>query len=286
MTKHRTGSMVAASLVVGLMAVINLTVASPAQAVPGLQRVAATSVADAQSPKVVTAQCPRGTRALDGGATIVGAEEGKVWLNGMIAWNSSFTATASAAAGYRGEWRLTTYAICAPELPGMILRAGTAVGSPEQWWRSISVSCPEGLSLIGLGAVARDHHWNPATGVALQVLLPREDLTSFVAQAYLVDDTYQGNWHLAAHAVCAPTPPGLVRIAGQPESPGAPVAKATCPVGTKLHGMGGLLSTTPGTVALVGMYPATDLSDTLTFGAELGAGGKGIHPWSYAICAQ
>jgi hypothetical protein len=280
----------AAAAVAMVTACATLTVAAPAaQAVPGLQRVAASSSTDATSPKSVKAHCPRGTRVIDGGATISGGGgNAQVRLTGLAPEGDGFRATASAGtAGYRGQWRLTAYAICAYPLPGLGVSSGwDPPGMTDQWWKSFTGGCATGQKLLGFGAEVIDRDGNPATGVALQILRPLEDLTQWHAQAFRVDDDYHEAWALQGYSVCADPVPGQVHVVGYQEQPGVAVAKATCPRGTTLHAMGGLINAAPGKVALTGVYPSTDLTNTLAFAEEV-AGGAGVtwQPISYAICA-
>jgi hypothetical protein len=280
----------AAALATAAMAAATFVMAVPtAQAVPGLIRVTASTPTDATSPKLVTASCPRGTATLDGGATIHGGGgNAEVRITGLVPQPSGFRASASAGtAGYPGAWSLTAYAICSPPPPGYGISSGHDTAASTQWWRTFNGGCPIGKRLIGFGAEALDTSGDPATGVALQILKPNANLQRFLGQAYRVDDDYRHPWQLWGYSVCADPLPGQVRVVEHPDTSGGSVATATCPEGTRVHGVGGLINAAPGEVGLVGMYPTTDLTRVLTFGEEVtGSSGHTWHPLSYAICAE
>jgi hypothetical protein len=273
-------------LAAGLTTAAALVAATPAQAVPGLQQITVTSANNSQSVKSGTATCPAGTVVLDGGAFIFGNAGGQVRLSGLrqvvTIFGTGFQATATEdSTGFGGNWRLSTYAVCAP-MPAGWQQVWTTSATNSQSWRSSVVTCPTGKKVIGAGAVVN----NGYTGVELHTIYPTPDLDAVIAQAYEVEGGHGSSWSLTAYAICANPLPGLVRVVGDALAPEVP-AGATCPGITRLHGLGGLINAAPGEVFLTAMYPAANLTSTTTIGAEDQNGTPvAWAPVAYAICAN
>jgi hypothetical protein len=277
---------VAALVATGLAGTVGVaTAATPAMAVPGLTLVAQGSVTNADPVKMVTVACPRGTVAIDGGGQITGGDhDGQVRLTSLASYGSGFEAVATAGNGYRGDWRLNAYAICAPDLYRITFHQ-TVGGLSDQWWRSGQVTCPGGKKLIGAGAFVHDANLLPPTGVTLHLINPAPDLGSVTVQAYRVDDGAPP-WRLGIRAACADPLPGLERVLVVGTDPAEP-AVATCPAGKQVHGMAGGLNAAPGSLALTRIMPNFDLSQVLAGGATVA--GENPPPWqpfAVAICAD
>jgi hypothetical protein len=165
-----------------------------ANPLPGLTIVSATTAATSAH-KSGSAACPTGTRVLGAGAAIAGGL-GEVVLDAL--WPDT---TAVTAAGYEDvdgtttNWTLTTYAICAPPLPGLVLVNAGSVGASTA---AAAPACPAGTARVGLG-------WDISSRYAGRILvegaMPVDAGASVNARA--TDTAVAPGWVLAARAVCA-----------------------------------------------------------------------------------
>jgi hypothetical protein len=138
--------------VMGVVAAV-CVVAAPAQAIPGLVRVAATSANDSSSPKSVSAVCPAGTVVLGGGGQITNGA-GQVLLTALEPVNASNSYHARGHEdddGYNGNWQVTAYAMCARAPAGLQYMSRTGVEQSATFGHYVTVQCPTGKHLIGYG---------------------------------------------------------------------------------------------------------------------------------------
>jgi hypothetical protein len=259
-----------------------VTGSSPAAAVPGRQVIHAGSPFDMAPVKQVIAHCPRGTVAIDGGASIAGASTGEVRLTTMRVRDAgSFEAVATAGVdGYRHPWRLNTYAICIPDEYRITYHRSIGDLS-TQWWRSDHATCPAGKKVIGVGAHLHDSGAGAPAGVALHLLFPSVDLDFAVVQAYRVDDSYPNQWRMGVHVTCADPLPGLERV---PDMGMEDIGAAACPNNKQVHGVAGGLNAGPGHLTIIRMEPWGH--GVLTNGAEVSDPGHTWYAVSFAICAD
>jgi hypothetical protein len=234
------GAAVAAGLVAGLV-----VAAGPADAEPGLVRTTASTVTDSTAAKAVAANCPAGTRVIGGGGEVVGGS-GQVVVNRLqpevTASRDRFVAGANEDEdGFTGTWRLTAYAICAAPLPNQQVMASSSATDSATLKSSLAL-CPG--PQIGVGGRVT----GGAGQVRLTDLFTFFDLPPSITFARAVEDSngFLGNWSITSYAVCADTTTQY-STAFQPSAVSSvnKSATATCPAGTRVHGVGGQL--VPGT---------------------------------------
>jgi len=225
------------------LAAVQALLASGAEAVPGLQRTARTSVSDSSTFKTVAARCPVGKRVLGGGGTITGGR-GQVVLQQLqpvqTATDDRFVVGAREdGTGYAGNWQLTAHALCANPLPGYnILPSGSASPSSNSPQNTLSFCL--GQPLVGFGgsingAAGQVHLTNLASGSTSTF-----DFATIAAQEDA--NGFGGAWIVFVYAVCANTPANLTTVsATTPASSANKAATVTCPAGTRVHSAGAQL---------------------------------------------
>ncbi|MFE9188885.1 hypothetical protein ACFYL6_04665 [Micromonospora sp. NPDC007208] len=283
-------------LVLGLVATGAVLVpASPASAaVPGLVRVAATSVNNSADYHSVTATCPVG-KVLTGtgyelnGVTGEGVVDDLRPNGGVATAPTAVTVGAYETEAFAGNWSVTAYAICANPLPGLV-RIATASVSNSVDYRSVTATCPVGKVLTGTGyelngvtgeGVVDD--FRPNGGVATAP-------TAVTVGAYESDATAL-NWSATAYAICANPLAGLVRTSavGASTSLDFRSVTATCPVGKVLTGAGYELNGVTGE-GIVDDFrpnggPATAPTSAASGAYEEDAFAGNWSDTAYAICA-
>ncbi|MEW2142464.1 hypothetical protein AB0869_06560 [Micromonospora vinacea] len=283
-------------LVLGLVATgAVLAPASPASAaVPGLVRVAATSVNSSADYHSVTATCPVG-KVLTGtgyelnGVTGEGVVDDLRPNGGVATAPTAVTVGAYETEAFAGNWSVTAYAICANPLPGLV-RVATVSVSNSADYRSVTATCPVGKVLTGTGyelngvtgeGVVDD--FRPNGGVATAP-------TAVTVGAYESDATAV-NWSATAYAICANPLAGLVRASavGASTSLDFRSVTATCPVGKVLTGAGYELNGVTGE-GIVDDFrpnggPATAPTSAASGAYEEDAFAGNWSDTAYAICA-
>ncbi|MEU5932424.1 hypothetical protein [Micromonospora sp. NPDC047187] len=286
----------ASVLVLGLVATgAVLAPASPASAaVPGLVRVAATSVTNSVDFRSVTATCPAG-KVLTGtgyelnGITGEGVVDDLRPNGGVATAPTAVTVGAYETEAFAGNWSVTAYAICANPLPGLVRVAATSVTNSVDF-RSVTATCPVGKVLTGTGyelngitgeGVVDD--FRPNGGVATAP-------TAVTVGAYESDATAL-NWSATAYAICANPLAGLVRTSavGASNSLDFRSVTATCPVGKVLTGAGYELNGVTGE-GIVDDFrpnggPATAPTSAASGAYEEDAFAGNWSDTAYAICA-
>ncbi|RAN99790.1 hypothetical protein GAR05_02539 [Micromonospora saelicesensis] len=286
----------ASVLVLGLVAAgAVLAPASPASAaVPGLVRVAATSVNNSADYHSVTATCPVG-KVLTGtgyelnGVTGEGVVDDLRPNGGVATAPTAVTVGAYETEAFAGNWSVTAYAICANPLAGLVRVATTSVSNSTDF-RSVTATCPVGKVLSGTGyelngvtgeGVVDD--FRPNGGVATAP-------TAVTVGAYESDATAL-NWSATAYAICANPLAGLVRTSavGASTSLDFRSVTATCPVGKVLTGAGYELNGVTGE-GIVDDFrpnggPATAPTSAASGAYEEDAFAGNWSDTAYAICA-
>jgi hypothetical protein len=238
---------VCAAALIGLAAA-QAVLASPADALPGLQRPAKTTVSDSSTSKSVAARCPAGQNVIGGGGKVIGGR-GQVVLERLqpvqTATDGRFVVAAREdETGYSSDWRLTAHAVCSDPLPGFgILDSTSGVASSNSPQSTISFCV--GQTQVGFGGGVNNgagqvHLTNLTRGSNGQV-----DFTSIAA----VEDAsgFDGAWNVTAYAVCANTPPNLMTVsAASPASSVSKSATVSCPIGTRVHSAGAQLTSAGG----------------------------------------
>jgi hypothetical protein len=234
--------------------------------------------------KTVTATCPAGTTVIGGGGYISG-DPSQLLLTGLrpvVSWlGTGFQALAAEDdTGYAGNWRVSSYAVCAPAPPGLGYGWLTSPTSSDSS-RTVTATCSPGKRVLGAGGVVN----NGGRDVSLGYILPTFDLTKVVVQAH-EDETGQGaSWSLTSWVVCADPPPGLQRVVGGVGTTAWPTAAyAGCPAGKRPFGVGGVITGGAGEVKLLGAYPYVS-QGAYVFGDEDATGyGGNWSPTAIAIC--
>jgi hypothetical protein len=169
--------------------------------VPGWQIVSATSASGSPSNATAIATCLPGQRPLGLGGWIDNPGLGQVILNDTYV-TSTDTATGAIGIedelGFAGLWTVSAYAICADPVPGR--QVVTSVSSLDSISpKSVSVSCPMGTTVHGLGARIS----GSIQDTTLDDLLPSANLASVTFSAFEDEDGEPGGWQLRGILVCA-----------------------------------------------------------------------------------
>ncbi len=202
-TRLSAGTLLALSAVV-LWGVI---ASSASAAVPGLQRVQASSVVDSTPSKFVTATCPAGLQLTGTGSDIDGGA-GNVVIDDQTP-NANLTAVTVTAFedddGTAANWSVIATAYCANPLGAQLVTVSSATDSNN---KGVAAVCPNGTQLLGDGF--------DVTGSLGEVytsgLEPNPLLTSVTATAFEDETGEAAAWTLRVYAICAPNPGGLVRV--------------------------------------------------------------------------
>jgi hypothetical protein len=218
-------------------------VAGPAEAVPGLQRVSATTASDSSPTKSVAAVCPAGQRVIGGGGDVAGGG-GQVVLEQLqpeqTATDDRFTVTASEdGTGFDGNWQLTAYALCTDPLPGQQI---VSVGQPPSSDRlqSSLALCGGTQTQVGYGGRVSGGNGQ----VRLTDMFPFFDPPPSVTFVRALEDSdgFDGLWSVTSYAVCADAATGFTQVSVlSPATSADKYATVSCPVGTQVHSAGGQL---------------------------------------------
>jgi hypothetical protein len=238
------GRLVACTAALIGIAAVQAVLASPADALPGLQRPAKTTVSDSSTSKSVAAKCPAGQNVIGGGGTVVGGR-GQVVLERMQPVQTATQGRFLVAAredetGYSQNWRLRAHAICSAPLAAFGILDSTSGGASSNSPQS-TISFCVGQTQVGFGGAV-----NSGSGQVHLTNLTRAsngqvDFTSIAA----VEDAngFDGAWNVTAYAVCANTPPNLITVsAASPASSVSKSATVSCPPGTRVHSAGAQLT--------------------------------------------
>ncbi|MFI6158535.1 hypothetical protein ACIA59_01155 [Micromonospora haikouensis] len=260
-----------------------LALTGPVAAVPGLSIRTTTgpsnSVAKSQS-----ATCPTGTTVIGGGGAITGSGLGQVGMDIMLplAGGSAYSVTGREDEnGVAGNWAVTASALCAPAPSGLVTVSGSSAPSfgTSNWFEK---SCPAGKHAIGVGGAV--------VGASnSEVIL--EDLRiqqNSVVVAGVEDGTgFAGSWWLDATAICADPLPGEQRVDDSSYSSAAVQSVvATCPAGTRVHGVGGEILGGEGQVRLTEMRATSSTAVTVRAMEDENGFSSNWKVRAYAVCAN
>jgi hypothetical protein len=285
MRQRMTVFTAAAVLGLALVGAGTLGAAGPeAEAVPGLQRVLATSVSNSTSPKSALAACPPGTRVIGTGAQITGGL-GQVMIDDITP-NAALTSVTVTGFedddGFTGNWSVTAIAICANPLPGLE-RVSGSIGPNSNRIKSAEVQCPGTKKLVGSGAQITGGRGQ----VTLEFLVPSSDFSRTFARAFEDQDGTTANWSLTVYAICANAVlPGQEWFSvGTGFDSVAKGITAGCP-STQVISTGFSLVQGSGQVVLTDLVPNATLTTVHVAAVEDQDGQSGV--WSirsFAICA-
>ncbi|HEY0640447.1 MAG TPA: hypothetical protein VGD67_22690 [Pseudonocardiaceae bacterium] len=228
-------------MLTGLLVALGLQVvaATPAAAIPGLQNVMVTTVADSSTFKQVIANCPAGKRVIGGGGRLSLAT-GEVAITYLAPMTTATAYEARAYEdfdGFAGVWSLTVYAICAFTPAGYEIRtAASPMASPAT--ASATATCTAGRVVLGTGGTVF-----PGRGVVLMtgiVPSPVVGPTSVTTLGAEVPPGFAGTWNVQSWAICASPVPGhsVSVTTGVIDSTSPKTQVANCPGGTFVHGVG------------------------------------------------
>ncbi|MEU5944496.1 hypothetical protein ABZ793_02930 [Micromonospora sp. NPDC047465] len=280
---RRTAAVGGAALSALVLGQVVLT--GPVAAVPGLS-IKTTTGSSTTFAKSQNAACPAGSKVIGGGGAITGSGLGQVGMDIMrpLVDGDTYSVTGREDEnGFGGDWAITASAVCAPAPAGLVTVTGSSAPSSFGTSNWFEKSCPAGKHAIGVGGAV--------VGASnSEVVL--EDLRiqqNSVVVAGAEDGTgFAGTWWLEATAICADPLPGEQRVINDSlySSAATRSVVATCPPGTRVHGVGGEILGGDGQVRLTQMLPTT--STTVTVGAAEDEDGFSSN-WkvrAYAVCAS
>jgi hypothetical protein len=181
-----------------------------AQPLSGLVRLTDPSSGDSRGFKSAAIVCPPGKDLIGGGFILTGAT-GEALVDDILPNGSSgseprtVTDTAyETDIDYPGNWSLSTHAVCAHPLTGLVRRSTTSASNATDS-RSVTANCLSGEVMVGAGYQMHGGLGN----IVLDDFRPNGDATtaptSITLSAYEADLNLTENWDITAHAVCAST---------------------------------------------------------------------------------
>jgi hypothetical protein len=261
--------------------------AAPAQAIPGLVRVSATSINDSSTTKTVSVACPTGTTVLGGGGEIVNGA-GQVLLTALepVPDTNSYRARGHEDDdGYTGSWRVTAYALCANSPAGLEYLSYTGSSQSTTFGHYVALRCPTGKHLIGYGGRTNNGNGD----VSLEIVNPFDPYEVLVLAAE-DPNGYAGLWSLTAHLVCVtPIAERQTVFASVPADSDSPKSVTVrCPGSQKVHGagFGGGGATSYGRWLVRSVVPDATMASVTVSAEEIDGGTPDT--WrltAYAVCA-
>jgi hypothetical protein len=210
------------------------TLAICAYAPPGLVRVSATSATNSSN-KSLPVNCPSGKRLLSIGAEI-NSPNGQVLLEDLTPIAGLASATVKAIEDQNGNpasWSLTSYAICANPIAGLV-RVSRTTPSDSSSPKLVDAPCPAGKQAVGTGGDIN----TPNGQIVLDAVFPYPDLNTTGMGAWEDESGNTANWSLTAYAICA-NAAERAGAQGSPPDVGFPTeATASCPSGHQATGAG------------------------------------------------
>ncbi|MEH1098762.1 hypothetical protein [Micromonospora sp. CPCC 205561] len=273
------GGVALSALVLG-----QLALTGPVAAVPGLSLRTTTGPSNSVA-KSQNTTCPTGTKVIGGGGAITGSGLGQVGMDIMlpVVGGTAYSVTGREDEnGVAGNWAVTASALCATPPPGLVTVSGSSAPSfgTSNWFEK---SCPAGKHAIGVGGAV--------VGASnSEVVL--EDLRihqNSVVVAGAEDGTgFAGSWWLDATAICADPLPGEQRVIDDSVFSSAATRSitATCPAGTRVHGVGGEILGGEGEVRLTQMRATTSTTVTVAAAEDENGFSGNWKVRAYAVCAS
>jgi hypothetical protein len=264
-------------------------IATPAVALPGLVLVRSTTVGPTPGGLYFAeALCPSGTQLTGGGARLSdgtarlmvatpSAGNDRLWqVGGLGNGNPSTSMTASG--------------ICASGMTGYQMVRAENLPPAGSFMAAATATCPSGKRVIGAGG---SNAGQP--GYVLDGIWISPDLTSVQARTLRGPGAAPDTAPLAvATAICINPVPGQQRVmaATQNTVGTAKTVSVSCPGGTRLHGMGGMLGGGAGQVGLQSLTATRTFTSSLagaSVTARVLAGNTYQGAWRaevYGVCAQ
>ncbi|MGB2568007.1 hypothetical protein ACPFP2_06085 [Micromonospora citrea] len=261
-----------------------LALTGPVAAVPGLSIKTTTGPSNSIA-KSQNATCPAGTVVIGGGGAITGSGLGQVGMDIMrpLIGGTTYSVTGREDEnGVAGNWAVTASAVCAPAPKGLVTVSGSSAPSlgSANWFEK---SCPLGKHAIGVGGAVVGA---PNSEVVLEDLRIHQ---SSVVVAGAEDGTgFDKSWWLDATAICADPLPGEQRVTDDSvySSAATRSVTATCPTGTRVHGVGGEILGGDGEVRLTEMRARTSTTVTVAAAEDEDGFGSNWKVRAYAVCAS
>ncbi|SCL68502.1 hypothetical protein GA0070606_4803 [Micromonospora citrea] len=261
-----------------------LALAGPVAAVPGLSIQTTTGPSNSIA-KSQNAPCPTGTKVIGGGGAITGSGLGQVGMDIMrpLVGGDAYSVTGREDEnGVGGNWAVTASAICARPPAGLVMVSGSSAPSlgTSNWFEK---SCPLGKRAIGVGGAVVGA---PNSEVVLEDLRIHQNS---VVVAGAEDGTgFDDSWWLDATAICADPLPGEQRVTNDSDYTSAATRSvvATCPPGTRVHGVGGEILGGDGQVRLTQMRATTSTTVTVSAVEDEDGFGSNWKVRAYAVCAS
>lgn len=274
--------------VVAIVGAVQLTVAEPADAIPGLTRKGHHGLMNNEPSKHAFAKCPDGMRVLGGGGEVNDGGRRSVKLVALIPYSPGggipdhFGAFAESPHLTRSfDWRVSAYALCAP---------ASSVGSHEIVGEFVSnnasapfvtasAPCPSGTVAYGSGAMVSTVGGGGLASGEVGLQMTRTSGPMDIARSAGRETLgFAEPWSLGSYAICA-QPQGDIHVEGA-LSQGAEVG-ASCPSGYQVHGPGGGGGLIDGGTAWLQKirprYPPTGVDVALTKPLNPSVGGMIAH---------
>jgi hypothetical protein len=272
-----------------LAATATVLMATPAAALPGLILVRSTTVGPTPGGLYYAeAACPAGTQRTGGGAR---ASDGTARLAASIPEFDSGALWSGAALGNGNpSTSVTAYAICASGMSGYEIVLAADLPPVGSSMAAAAATCPGGKRVIGAGGSNAGQPGYVVDGIWIQ-----PDLSGvYVRTLRSPGATPDTAPYALAFAICIDPVPGQQRVvAATPNSTSSTKSiSVSCPSGTRLHGLGGMLGGGAGRVGLQSLNPTSSPTRSLT-GASVTArvlfGTTYQAAWRaevYGICAR
>ena len=242
--------------IVASVAALAVSVSAASAAIPGYERVTASSDHDSVRPKEATAQCAAGKRVVGIGGQVYSYNYPNrepysetaldmFFPNQPIGGGEDLTeVTAHADEDANGtplNWKVTAQAICANPLPGLELVDTFVFNDSPAPYKKAYADCPPGKRIVGAAAVVV----GGGGRVVLEDVTPNEQLTEVSVTAWEAQGGTDLLWGVTAKAICAEPPPGLERVESYPQADHSWTMRFTtakCPPGKVILGVGGDIS--------------------------------------------
>jgi hypothetical protein len=264
-------------------------VATPAAALPGLVLVRSTAVGPTPGGLFYAeALCPSGTQLTGGGAR---ASDGTVHLvaatpasgNDRL-WQAGGLGNGSASTS------MTAYGICASGMTGYQTVRAEHLPPAGSFMATATATCPSGKRVIGAGGSNAGQPGYVVDGIWIS-----PDLTSVQVRTLRSPGASPDTAPYAlATAICIDPVPGQRRVMAATQNSIGTVksVSVSCPSGTRLHGMGGMLGGGAGRVGLQSLTATRTFTSSLagaSVTARVLAGTSYQGSWRaevYGVCAQ
>jgi hypothetical protein len=283
MRLNRGRALVAVAGVIVATGAVQVTTASAALAVPGIEFELGQSAEDSATTKSATATCDEGKRILGGGGYILGGgrrvQFTRLQPNGS---SDTYVVTATEIGDYAGNWRVSAYGICGEAPAGLEYKSFHSFSNSDEVKIGTAL-CTPGKKVLGTGARTE----NGDGQVIIEDIMPAGSLQSVTVTTVEDSTGYSGNWSMWSYAVCANPVLGQV-LESEPSVVDSNDKFVGVSCGAKkVHGVGGRINGGFGEVMHAGIYPAGDLGSAGLISMEEANGQAGN--WStevWAICAN